>query len=354
MAVVRLGFSRMMNARFHLFGALFLSAIAAQSSLFAQQPAAQQPPAEQAPPRAGRAPRSAIESIRPTYILGVGDEITIHAPDVEEISDKPFRVNSEGNINLPVLGTIPAAGVTVDQLEMALTERLRPLVRNPQVVISVAEYRSEPVFFVGAFNSPGIYPLQGRRRLIETLAGIGGLQANASRVIKVTRRLEYGTIPLPNAVVDREAGVSSVQISLSSLTENVNPAEDIVLQPFDVIRVNPAEMVYVNGQVGHVGGLELRERDSLSVTQAISMAGGLAKDAAPEKSRILRPILNTSRRAEIPVNIKMILEGKARDFPLMPNDVLYVPQGSLLGHHLGTAALIGLPVVGTVIGLLLR
>src|SRR5581483_7987874 len=210
----------MIYTRFSVLGALFLWAIAAQSSLSAQQPPAQLPPGQQAPlqPQQPSARRpSSLESIRPTYTLGVGDQITIHAPDLEEISDKPFRVDSEGNINFPVLGTIPAAGVTVEQLETTLTERLRPLVRNPQAVISVVEYRGEPIFFVGAFNSPGIYLLQGRRRLVEMLATIGGLQPNASRIIKVTRRLEYGVIPLPNAVVDRENGVSTIEISLNSI-----------------------------------------------------------------------------------------------------------------------------------------
>jgi len=325
----------------------FLVAAFGSADLSAQQPAPQQP--------AGRQGRRAgsLESIRPTYTLGVGDQITIHAPGMEEINDNPYRIDSEGNINLPVLGKIPAAGVTVEQLESTLTERLRPLITNPQVVVSVVEYRSEPIFFTGAFNTPGIYTLQGRRKLVEMLATVGGLQPDASRIIKITRRLEYGVIPLPNAMVDREAGTSSVEMSLTSLTENVNPAEDMVLQPFDVIHVDPAEMVYVNGEVGKVGGFQLRDRDSMSVTQALAMAGGLGKDAAPEKATILRPILNTSRRAEIPINIKRILAGKDRDYPLMPNDVLYVPPSNSIGKRITPVMLIAMPVLATIIPILI-
>lgn len=342
----------MILRRFSPTGFLLLLVGAVSFDLFAQQPAAQPAPARQgAQPGARR--QSTLESIRPTYTLGVGDQITIHSPGMEEINDNPYRVDSEGNINLPVLGKIPAAGITVEQLEATLNERLRPLVTNPQAVVSVVEYRSEPIFFVGAFNSPGIYTLQGRRKLVEMLATIGGLQPDASRVIKITRRLEYGVIPLPNAMVDREAGTSSVEISLNSLTENVNPAEDMVLQPFDVIRVDQAEMVYVNGEVLRVGGYQVGDRESLSVTQALAMAGGLGKDAAPEKSLILRPILNTSRRAEIPVNIKRVLAGKEQDFPLMPNDVLYIPPSNSVTKRITPVLLIAMPVLATIIPVLI-
>lgn len=338
----------MISRGFSPIGVSLLIALTGSAALSAQQPPAQPAPARQGVQPGVRRPGT-LESIRPTYTLGVGDQITIHAPGMEEISDNPYRVDSEGNINLPILGKISAAGVTVEQLESTLNERLRPLVTNPQVVISVVEYRSEPIFFVGAFNSPGIYTLQGRRKLVEMLATIGGLQPDASRVIKITRRLEYGVIPLPNAMVDREAGTSSVEISLNSLTENVNPAEDIVLQPFDVIRVDQAEMVYVNGDVTRVGGYQVGDRDSLSVTQALAMAGGLGKDASPEKSLILRPVLNTSRRAEIPVNIKRILAGKERDFPLMPNDVLYVPPSNSVLKRMAPAMLVVVPALATII-----
>jgi polysaccharide biosynthesis/export protein len=194
------------------------------------------------------------------------------------------------------------------------------------VIVSVVQFRSEPVFFVGAFKAPGIYPLQGRRTLVEMLTAIGGLQPNASRRIKVTRRAEIGPIPLPAAVQDPAGKGSSVEISMGSLRENVNPAEDIVLQPFDVISVERAEMVYIAGEVGRVGGIELGERDSISVIQALSISGGAGRQANLKRVRILRPLMNSARRAEIPVDLTRVLKGEANDFPLLPNDLLYVPR----------------------------
>ena len=301
-------------------------------------------------------PTTPDDMIRPTYVLGPGDQIVLRANEVEEISDKPFRIDADGFITLPLpqLGRIKAGGMTVQALEAELVERLKTLVKVPQVTITVAQFRNEPVFFVGAFKSPGIYGLLGRRTLVEMLASIGGLQPNASRRIKVTRRAEFGKIPLPNAIEDPTNKVSSVEISMGSLRENVNPAEDIVLQPYDVISVERAEQVYIDGAVGKAGPVELGERDSISVAQAITLAGGLAKNAQAKKARILRPILNSSRRAEIDIDLTKVLKGETTDFPLQANDVLFVPESASKERVITIATAVGLPLISTLIYLVVR
>ena len=264
------------------------------------------------------------------YVLGPNDVIMLRVFELEDVSDKPFRVDSDGNINVPLLGKIQAGGMSIEKLEALLTERFKPYVRKPQVIINIVQFRSEPVFLVGGFKSPGIYPLQGRRTLLDLMTAVGGLQPTASRRLKITRRLEWGRIPLANAVDDEERKVSEVEISLSRLMETVNPEEDIILKPYDTIKAPPREMVYVSGAVGRTGSVELQDRDSLSVTQVITMMGGLAPNAKPEKAMVLRPVLDTAKRAEVPVDVKKIMAGKANDFPLLPNDVLVIP-GSRTG-----------------------
>ena len=320
------------------------------STAFAQQQPEAQPPA--APPQAVREPQAA-DPIRPNYQLGPNDQILIRVPDVEEINERPFRVDSEGQINLPLIGRLRVAGMTIRELEEALIVRLRQFVRQPQVIINVVQFRSEPVFFVGAFRAPGIYPLQGRRTLVEMLASIGGLQPNASRRIRVTRRSESGPIPLPNAITDPEKKTSTVEISMGSLRENVNPAEDILLQPFDVVSVERAELLYVNGDVGRIGAIEFGERDSISLTQALTLAGGFTRYSKRGKVRILRPVTNTSRRAEIEINAERLFEGKENDFPLMPNDVLYVPH-SAKTEILGAVGRMVIPIIPYIVFAIVR
>jgi len=284
---------------------------------------------------------------RPAYTLGPGDQVVVRATNVEEFGDRPYRIESDGSMTLPLVGKIHAAGLTVEQFEADLTTRLKEYVRNPQVSVNVAQYRSEVVFFVGAFKAPGIYSLTGRRTLVEMLATVGGLQTNASRRIKITRRKEMGPIPLPNAVQDPSGETTSVQISMNSLEQNVSPAEDLVLRPFDVVSVETAEVIYVTGDVTRVGAVPLGEHDFITMTQLLSLVGGIAPDGSA-KVRVLRPVLDSARRAAIDVDVDKIMKGEANDFPLMPNDVLFVPRAggkAIWSRAAATGVALAIPLV---------
>jgi polysaccharide biosynthesis/export protein len=288
-----------------------------------------------------------IQTIRPDYVLGPNDQFIVRAPQSDEINERPFRVDSDGFVNLPLVGKVKAAGLTVQALEADLVIRLKEFIREPQVMISMVQFRSEPVFFLGAFKTPGIYPLGGRRTLVEMLSSVGGLLPNASRRIRVTRKAEYGPIPLPNAAQSADGKTSTVEISFESLTRNVNPDEDIVLKSFDIVDAERAERVYVSGEVAKVSAIELAERDSISITQALTEAGGFTQFAIRDHVRVLRPIMGTTRRAEIVIDMKRVYEGKDVDFPLLPNDVLYVPRSSTraLLVPTGTTFLASIPIL---------
>ena len=103
--------------------------------------------------------------------------------------------------------------MSLQELEADIVKRLREYIREPQVFVTVVQFRSEPVFFVGLFVRPGIYTLQGNRTLLEMLTSVGGLQPNAERHVKITRHEEYGPIPLPDARVDPEKKVSTVEVN---------------------------------------------------------------------------------------------------------------------------------------------
>jgi polysaccharide export outer membrane protein len=273
---------------------------------------------------------------------------------VEEITERPVPIDSSGNIDLPLVGTVKAAGLSVTELEAKLVELLKRYVRQPQVSITVAQFRSEPVFLNGAFRAPGIYSLQGGRTLIEMISSAGGLLPNASRRIKVTRKRQFGSIPLPNAVESPDGTETSVIVSLGSLRDNVNPAEDIILQPYDSIAVERSESIFVGGAVARAGALELQERDSMSVLQVLSVSGGLRADADAKSAKILRPILNTDRRAEIPIDLTLVLKGKSPDFAILPNDLLFVPQKPTFSRNIGRVLLIAIPVTATILVSILR
>jgi polysaccharide export outer membrane protein len=319
-----------------------LLAAAGITLLGLQVASGQTPPAQPQQATGGVSASQLPPTIRPDYILGPNDQILLRVPQEEQLNERPFLIDSEGFINIPVVGRLRAEGLTVQALESEIANRLRQFILNPLVSITVVQYRSEPVFFVGAFQRPGIYPLLGRRTLVEMLAAVGGTQPNASRRIKVTRRAEFGAIPLPQAIVDPVRKTSTVEISLQSLTENINPEEDLQLNAYDVVSVERAERVYVTGEVNRPVPIELQERESISVAQALTEAGGLTATARRGTVVVLRPVLGTTRRAPIDIDLNRILDGSAIDFPLLPNDVLVVRRSAGRGFWL--------PVATTMVG----
>ena len=294
------------------------------------------------------------DSLRPNYVLGVGDQILVHALEMEEIGDRAMLIDGDGNINVPRLGIVKASGLSVAQLEAALVNLMRKYVREPQVTLIVTQYHSEPVFFEGSFQHPGLLALQGRRTLIEMITAVGGLTPNASRYITITRRKEIGTLPLPNAVTSADGQTMSVKISMASLRNDINPAENILLEPYDIVRAERAEPIYVDGAIVRIGGIDLVERDSMTLTELITLAGGLKPEADATRIRLLRPVMDTTKRSEISLNAERILKGKDADFPILPNDFLYVPVKPFYKQNIGKAITIIIPLAMTATILALR
>ena len=280
----------------------------------------------------------------PGYILGPDDQIVIRALDADEISDKPVLIDTSGYVSLPLLGRIRAAGLTVEQLEAELAERLKKYVQQPQVAITVTEFRSQPVSVIGAVNQPGVHQIRGRKTLVEVLSMAGGLRQDAGYSLKIARRLEYGRIPLPAAAADPAGQFSVAELSVKSILEASNPMENIEVKPYDVISVPRGQMVYVIGEVRKAGGFVLGDKQNVTVLQALSLAEGLSLRAKAKDARILRVNPKTAARVEIAVDLKRVLAGKAQDVPMQADDILFVP-GSGTKSFLGRAGEIGLQSV---------
>jgi polysaccharide export outer membrane protein len=271
--------------------------------------------------------RSATGQLR-HYILGPNDEILILSTHAEEISNRPIRIATSGDVNLPLVGRLHAAGMTVEQLETAILERLKSYIRQPDVAIIVTQYKSQPVSVFGAVGSPGIVQLEGRKTLLEVLSMVGGLKPDAGSRIRITRRNEWGPIPLPSASNEGEYSVAEVDIRSIELASR--PGDNIEILPNDVITVARAEIVYVMGEVKKPGGFALNDRTSISIIEALARAEGFEPTAQAKDATVIRPVPG-SNRLEIAVNLPDVLRGKARDIMLQPDDILYIPKNYAKG-----------------------
>ena len=275
---------------------------------------------------ATNAPKAAcVNQVRSTYLLGPEDELTISAPELEVVPGKTVRVDGEGDLQVPMVGRVHVAGLTVQQTEQELNKRLKTYIRDPQVAIDVKELRSQPASVLGAVNAPGIHQVEGHKSLMEMISLAGGIRQDAGYSIRITRQMEWGCIPLSNSTVDASGRFSVAQVNLQSIMDAKSPEENIQILPHDVITVPKAEMIYVTGEVKKSGGFVLGERQSMSVLQAVSLAEGLGSTADKKHAKILRLTQGADQRVEIAVDLKGILEGKTNDVPLQGNDILFVP-----------------------------
>jgi polysaccharide export outer membrane protein len=262
----------------------------------------------------------------PTYVLGPNDELSIWALGITDFSDKPVRVDPNGYLDLPLVGRVRVAGLTIEQFKTELTEMLHSYVRQPQVSVRMTDSRSQPVSVLGAVRNPGIVQLQGTKNLTEVLSLAGGLSPDAGDQVKLTRSLRYGKIPLPDAKVDPEGEFNIAQVSLRSIMQARSPEENIQILGHDVITIPRADMVYVIGEVGKSGGFPLQEKEGISVLQALSLAGGVSRFAALSSTRILRASADGGSRIEIPLDLKRLLSGKRDDVQMKPGDILFIPN----------------------------
>lgn len=262
-----------------------------------------------------------------SYVLTAEDTIVIRVPDSVEFGAEKtsFRIDDEGYVNLPLIGRRRAAGRTTRQLESELTEPLKSYYLAPRVSVSIAEFHTEPVSVLGAVNTPGLLRMNGEETLLEMLSRAGGLRSDAGQTLTISRRLDQGRLPLPEAADDPSGEFSLAVLKLSEITTGARASANIVLKPHDVVTVMRAQMIYVLGDVGHAGGFVLNERNEMSTLKALALAGGLSHTAAPANARILRHEPGASQRQEIPVNLNRIVKNKDADPDLKPEDILFVP-----------------------------
>lgn len=339
----------------HLRTALLalLTSGAMTGAAFAQAPSAGAivtPQIEEAAPRAavGAARQATGAANRNVYVIGPDDQIVIRVAENPDLSDKPQRVDLNGEIRLPMIGRVQAAGLTPQQLEVSLTEKYKVFINEPDIMVAVLETRSQPVSVIGAVMQPGVRQLEGKKTLLQVLLTAGGAAQDAGPTLTLTRRIENGRIPIASAKDDPTGMFSTADIEVRPLMEGRAPGMDIEVMPNDVITVSKAEQVFVIGEVGHAGPIALMRGNSISVLQAVATSGGLNRTASAKNARILRPTPGTDARVEMPIDLQRILAGKAGDVSLLPGDILVVPDSP--GKRATTRALEAAIQLGMMVG----
>jgi len=264
-----------------------------------------------------------------TARIGPEDSIAIQALGAEEIS-KTWRVNSSGDVNLPMIGRMSVSGMTVDQVETAISARLKRYVKTPQVSVYIAESRSRPVIVTGTVAQPGTFQLDGPATLYDMLVRAGGAK-DPTGMVSVVREKSMGAIPLPQARPAGSGQFAMVDLDLKEVLDAHSRGANLLIQPYDRITVSPPSqprMVYIAGEVSRPGAIELVSQDVVSLMKLLAVGGGLTRASSPSHTIVTHVNAAGVQTSMARINLKKIMQGKAKDLELMPGDIVYVPSSA--------------------------
>ena len=268
------------------------------------------------PLKSAEKPESHIPNSEEEYIVGKRDvlEVTLWWKEGEE-QVSTVTVQDNGMITYSLVGDIMVEGLTPTQIDERITEGLKKYLKDYEVAVIVKEYKSKMVDILGEVQStlskesgPGRYPLRGKTYLLDLVISAGGLSPRADpKKVRVIRKT--GEV---------------LHVDLEQMLNSGDRSKDVLLKPGDLIYIPTAvtakvKNVFVTGAVEAPGAQIYTE--NLTAFEAISMAGGLSKDAANHRVEIIR---ETGEVLKLDPNAILMEKDRNKDVQLMPNDIVYV------------------------------
>ncbi len=252
------------------------------------------------------------------YIIGPNDVLFINIEGRPEFMVVPTnssskvqgsRVDGSGYVQIPIAGPVKVVGLTVSQAQDRIREVLRKYLKDPWLVVEIAEYKSRPLYLLGQFRNPGTYYMDRPLTLAQGIALGSGFDITAD---------------LRGARITRENRILPVDVY--DLLVNGNSKENIWLRPGDTVFIpdNRNSQVFIFGAVKKPGPVTMLQ-GGLNLAQAIGSAELRDTGYDFKHVRIIRSLSATHGELLV-VDFDRILRGEAMPFPLMAGDIIYVPR----------------------------
>jgi polysaccharide export outer membrane protein len=236
------------------------------------------------------------------YFVGNGDVLAINVYENEDLSTT-VRVTADNTIRVPLIGEVSVKGLSVSQVSKKLEDLFADgYLINPQVDEYIKEYRSKKATILGQIRNPGLFELQGEITLLEFISTAGGILIDAGNTATIKRKKP------------KDSQEDSIIIDLERLIKEGDTSLNLPIRDGDSVYIAKADIFYVSGEVKKPDSYKLDS--DMSVIKAITKAGGFSKIASKGKVRIIRLINNK----------KQVLENVNMDEPVMPDDVIVVPE----------------------------
>jgi polysaccharide biosynthesis/export protein len=272
-------------------------------------------------PICSAAQHQAAQEQNDSLLIGPGDMIAIQVLEAPEVGQH-VRVTDEGKVQLILGGHVKVAGLTPSQAAAVVDQALKDgnFVLNPHATVTIEQYATQNVTIMGQVNHPGSYPIGTPRSVLDVLALAGGATDLADR----------------NITIERHKGGERVQYFLSNQSKDALDSNAQVY-PGDIVLVPKIDVVYVMGDVPRPGGYPMATNNgTMSVLQAVALAGSPAPSAKSNQTRLIRKQTDGSY-VEMPISLHKMQRGERADVLLRPDDIIYVPFSYLknIGSSLG-------------------
>lgn len=235
------------------------------------------------------------------FVLGVGDVINVAVFGQPDMSTQAV-ISDSGFVTMPLLGPINLDGLTPLQAEQKITAALRrgDYLVNPQVNVTLEEYRSRQISVLGQVQQPGRVTIERDLTPLDAIAAASGTTPEAGNF----------------AVLIRE-GPGGEQRQVFDLRRNLRGPDGLpmVVMDGDTILVPENSSFYIYGQVNNPAQYPIEP--GLTVLQALSLGGGLTERASVKKVSI---------RRRAPDGLLRSFQAKLDDL-VMPGDVVFVDEG---------------------------
>ncbi len=311
------------------------------------------------------------------YKLAPSDVIRINIEDAPELSSPNFVISKKGTIAMKYLGPWSVAGKTCEEVATEIADGLRDrYLKDPKVYVNVEQYNSRNFYIFGAVNKPGTFPIVGDPSLFKLLTIAGGLSANYGSTAYIFRetkvdaekleKLRSGqdqeqasnanaSTPLTKAIAELKGDKTAIEgeSEYEMITSQIGGLfrgrfdQNIQIKPGDIVYIPPTDIFFVAGEVKKPGQYTLREGTTLR--QAIALAEGTFFRSATDRGIIFRTDLATGKLTEVKVDIGAVVNGKQADIPIMPNDLVMIPNSKIKTFTGGLAQALASGAAGSIL-----
>ncbi|MDA1185167.1 MAG: polysaccharide export protein [Acidobacteria bacterium] len=249
------------------------------------------------------------------YVVGPNDVLTI-AYNGEPSMTGQFTVGGDHTITYPLIGRVEAAGKTLVEIQEEVRTKLttQGFYLNPQIVVSVEDYRPQNIAIVGEVHSPGNYSLPGAPRLVDALVMAGSTLPTAGSEAVIVPAGSQGVVIHSSAAIARgelepQEASAVTRIGL----EGGVPTENIQLHDGDTVFILRAESIYLAGEVARPGAYTMRP-DTKTIRQGILLGGGATRRGVDEV-QIIRVIDGERKKMKVSI-----------DDDVLPGDTIIVSR----------------------------